>query len=241
MDTIIDLNRTNTDGNVLRTQIRRIWGVLTQPSFFFRQDFPTLGTSSLLTFGIANAWAASALSFFVQTMNSLLLSQLLDRWMRGLIPAEQAFSVWELSGKSFLYTAGALLLAPFLFLFQTFIFGSWLYFFSRLLIEDRSDTQEAVTFQAAIRIEGVALVSRWFGLVPVFGGILAFLAGIVLTMTGVRERFAVSSRRALAVVLAPYLLLGLAILVFTALFLLAFSQLPLQDLLEIDFQQMGGI
>ena len=135
MDTIIDLNRTNTDGNVLRTQIRRIWGVLTQPSFFFRQDFPTLGTSSLLTFGIANAWAASALSFFVQTMNSLLLSQLLDRWMRGLIPAEQAFSVWELSGKSFLYTAGALLLAPFLFLFQTFIFGSWLYFFSRLLID----------------------------------------------------------------------------------------------------------
>ncbi|MGZ3719084.1 MAG: hypothetical protein ACXWR1_12125, partial [Bdellovibrionota bacterium] len=65
------------------------------------------------------------------------------------------------------------------------------------------------------------------------------IVGLVLTVTGVRERFGVSTRRATAVVLAPYLLLFVAAILLSALLVVAVSQLPVQELFDIDPQQLG--
>jgi hypothetical protein len=237
MDTVLNLN--DGEGGSLRATLRKSARALTQPSRFFRQDLPAMDTPSALAFGIGNAWAASALSFFVQTLNSLLVARLLDRWMQRLVSSEQGFDVWSLSGRGFLYAAGALLLGPFLFLLQAVFFGGWLYLFARLLIEDRPGAPEPVTYQGALRIQASTLVSHWFSIVPVFGGLLAFLAGLVLSVTGVRERFGVSTRRASAVVIAPYLLTAVGVLVLGALFLVALSQLPFQDLFNVDTSRLG--
>ena len=70
----------------------------------------------------------------------------------------------------------------------------------------------------------LSLVSEWYSLIPVFGSLLAFLARVILAITGVRERFGVSTRRAAAVVLAPYALALFLALVLGTLALVALSQ-----------------
>jgi hypothetical protein len=237
MDTV--LNLPSTEGSSFRALLRKVGRALLEPTRFFRADFPASDTPSLLAFGIANAWAASAVAFFVQTINSLLLSQLLERWMQRMLASEDGFAVWGLSGKSFLVTSALTLLGPFLYLLRAVLGGFGLYLFARLLIEDRAGAPEPVTVTGAIRIRAAALTSEWYSLVPVFGGVLAFLASLVLTITGVRERFGVSTRRASAVVLAPYLLALFALVLFGALLLLTLSQIPYGDLLDLNPRDFG--
>lgn len=239
MDTIIDLNGANGESPNLRSLARRSLRVLLEPARFFRVDFTRMPGSSLLAFGVGNAWAASAVAFCVQTFNSLLVARLLDRWMQRLIPSEDGFTVFGASASQFLYSAGSILLGPFLYLLQVGLGGFAIFVFSRLLIDDRAEAPEPVTFGTSARIRATALVAEWYTLVPVFGGVLAFFATLVLTITGVRERYGVSTRRAVAVVLAPYVLMLVMASLLAALFVLALSQMPAQDLLDLDLQQFG--
>ncbi|HEY8279943.1 MAG TPA: hypothetical protein VIH99_09980 [Bdellovibrionota bacterium] len=236
MDTVVNLSPS--DGS-LRETLRKCLRVLVEPGRFFRNDLPAMSVNDSLAFGIGNAWAAAVISFFIQTINSFLLAQLLERWMQRLVASEDGFSVWTLSAKSFLYASGMLLLAPFLLLLRSVISAAGLYLFARLLIEDRPESPEPVTYNGALRIQGSVLCGQWFSVVPIFGGVLAFLVSLILSVTGVRERFGVSNRRALAVVLAPYILLGLAMLLFFAVFALALSQISLQELLDVDPRDLG--
>lgn len=238
MDSVLSLGNTGNDGS-LKALLRKSGRVLMEPSRFFRVEFPAMDTTSLLAFGIGNAWAASIAAFFVQTLNTLLLSQLLDRWMRRLIASEEGFSVWGLSANGFLLTSGVTLLGPFLYLLQAVLGGFGLFLFARLLIEDLPGAPEPVTYTASLRIRAATLVAEWYTLIPVFGGLLAFVAHLVLAVTGVRERFGVSTRRATAVVLAPYVLMLVAVLVLGALAMVAISQLPLQELMDLDPSDLG--
>ncbi len=240
MDTIIEMSGEEKSPWSWRTWLGQCFRPLLEPKRFFRVELPQMSFTEALTFGIGSAWAAAVLAFFVQTFNSLILSKLLDRWMQRLVASEEGFAVWGLSANSFLVTAGLLLLAPFFLLLRSYLQGLMLFFFSRLLIEERPDAPERVSLGGAVRIQAAALVSRWFTLVPIFGGFIAFLAGLVLTITGVRERFGVSTRRAAAVVLAPYLLLCVAIFFLVLLMAIAFTQVPLEDLLAIDFGTLLG-
>ncbi|MGZ3720067.1 MAG: hypothetical protein ACXWR1_17140, partial [Bdellovibrionota bacterium] len=184
MDTILDLNKAAGDDGSLPALLRKSLRALTQPGRFFRVDFPSMDAPTLLAFGIGNAWASAFIAFFVQTLNSLLLSRLLDRWMQRLLSSEDGFDVWNLSAHSFLYTSGLLLLSPFILLLQAVLCGGGLYLFARVLIEDRPGAPEPVTYGAALRIQATSLVSNWYSLVPVFGGLLSFIVGLVLTVTG---------------------------------------------------------
>lgn len=240
MDTVIELSPPNTnEAWSIRSLLSRSFRPLLEPTRFFRTEFPQMSFTEALTFGISNAWVAAVLAFFVQTFNSLVLSQLLDRWMQRLVASEEGFAVWGLSAKSFLVTAGLLLLAPFFLLLRTYVQGGLLYLFSRLLIEDHSSAPERVTYQGTVKIQAATLVARWFMLVPIFGWIISFIAGLVLSVAGVRERFGVSNRRAMAVVLAPYILLCIAIFFLVLIAIFAFSQLPLEELLDID--ELSGL
>lgn len=237
---IIPETSTTTSASYFRDLLGRCQRALFEPSRFFRYDLPPMKLSEALSFGIGNAWAAAFLAFFVQTFNTLVVGQLLESWMQKMLQAEEGFAIWGLSPTSFLYSSGALLLAPFLFLVRAFLTTVWLYFFARILIEDRADAPEPVTFRGAFRIQAVALTGQWFSVVPIFGGFLSFLVNMILVVTGVRERFGVSTRRALAVVLAPYfVLLALAILL-AVLMLFGLTQLPLEELFDLDPGQFAG-
>lgn len=202
-----------------------------EPTRFYRHDLSRFKLSEALAFGIANAWAAAVLAFFIQTFNTLLTSQLLERWMQRLLASEDGFAIWGMSATSFLYSSGALLLAPFIFLLRSFLTTVWLYFFGRLLIEDRPGVIEPVTFNNAFRIQAASLTGHWFSVVPIFGGFLSFVVSLVLTATGVRERFGISTRRAWAVVLAPYFVLVFLLLILGAVLVFGITQIPLEDML----------
>jgi hypothetical protein len=233
MDTVLNLNDTGAE-NPLRTWARRSARVLMEPARFFRVDYPALDTPTIVALGVGNAWLASVAAFFVQTINSFLVAHFLDRWMQRIVASEDGLSVWGLSPKGFLFTSGVTLLGPFFFVFEALLGAFGLYLFSRLLIEDRDGAPEPVTYTAALRIRSTALVAEWYSLVPVFGGVLSAVATLVLLVTGVRERFGVSTRRASAVVLAPYFLALVVVLFFAAFTMLLLTQVPLQDLLDTE-------
>lgn len=239
MDTIITISPSTHDDWSPRALFRRWQHALFSPARFYRHDLPAMSTTQLLTFGIGNAWAASVLAFFVQTFNTLLVSQLLERWMQKILLTEEGIAVWGLSADTFLWTAGALLLAPFLLLLRAVFSSAVLFFFARLLIEERAGAPEAVSYEGCLRLRAGALVGRWFAVVPVFGGLLAFVVGLILTITGVRERFGVSTRRASAVVLAPYVVALFLALLLAAFVVLLLSQISLQDLLDMDAKDLG--
>jgi hypothetical protein len=159
--------------------------------------------------------------------------------MQHLLSSEDGFAVWNLTGSEFLYSSGLTLLGPFLFLLQITIGGFVLFLFARLLIDDREAAAESVTFTGILKIQSASLVSEWYTLVPIFGGLLAFIARIILLVTGVRERYSVSTRRATAVVLAPYVLVVVGLGCLVAISLLVLTQIPLQDLINVDTDTLG--
>lgn len=231
MDTVTTITGTNAPS--LRELAARVLRVLFEPARFFRHDLPSYSLSEALAFGIGNAWLASAFAFFFQTINTLILTSILDRWMQRLVASEEGFLVWGLSPNSFLWASGLLLLAPFLLVLRSLFASVGLYLFSRLLIEDRPGAPEPVTFRGAYRIQAVSLLGQWFSVVPVFGSLLSLLVSLILVVTGVRERFQVSTRRAAAVVLAPYALLALLALLVLLLMLVLLAQVSLEEALGL--------
>jgi hypothetical protein len=231
-DTIIPLESTKK--GPIRVFFERTSRVLLDPARFYREDFPRLSVAESLTFGLSSAWIASLLSFFWSTMNSFFLVRVFERWVQRMLATEETFSLVGTSGDSFLWTAGALLLAPFLLLMRTFLSSIMLFVFARLLVSEEQRGPEEVNYNTALKIQAVSLNAHWFSIVPFFGGILALIVGLILTVTGVRERFGASTRRAVAVVFAPYALLFLAVLLLFCLVALAMFQLPLHEMFDLD-------
>lgn len=210
------------------------------PVRFFRLDFPELSTSSLLTLGIAHAWLASVLAFFVKTIHGVLMDRMLEVWSERFLHSGDSAVQLGFSSREFLMSSGFLVLAPYILLLQLPFLAFFLFIFSKVMIEDKGTAAEPVTFTAILRIQAVALFGQWYSVVPLLGGLLAFFAGAVYTVTGIRERFGVSNRRAVAVVVAPYLfmtmLLVLALLVVLGIMIDSLSG----DIANIDFSALAN-
>jgi hypothetical protein len=233
MENILTLN-TRVEARPVKLFLQRLGHLFFDPVRFFREDFPRLDGSAALAFGITNGWLAAICAFMVSTFNSFFIASLFERWVQRLLVSEEGFSFLGLNEKTFVWAAAALMLSPFFLLLRTFFGAIVVYAFTRLLVDDEQGGPDRVSFSAVMRLQAVALSGRWFRVIPVFGGILAFFVSLVLLVTGLRERFAISNRRAAAIVLAPYLFLFLLAVMAGIFFLLVASQLPLQDLLNVD-------
>lgn len=238
MENILTLIPTNDHGRPVSTFLRRTKRLFFDPTGFFREEFPRLEGSSAVVFGLTNAWLSNLASFFVQTLNAILLSSLFDKWIQRIVAAEEGFSTFGLNGKGFVWGAGLVLLTPFLLLLRAFFASSMLYFFTRLLVQDDAPGAEPVSFGSLFRIQSVAFASRWLRVVPVFGGLIAFSVNLILLTVGIRERYAISNRRASAIVLAPYVLLFLLVILLVVIFGLVLSQLPTEELLNFDMEEL---
>jgi hypothetical protein len=237
MDTAI--TTTTLTENPVRTYFSRVNRALLSPTRFFQDDYPALTLSEALTFGILSAWLASAIAFAFETLNSFVLSRLFERWVQRLFATEDGFSVLNMTGNSFLFTAGFLLLGPFFYLLRIILGASVVYSFSLLLVEKSDLAAEPVTFKGALKIQATAFAGHWFAVVPIFGSFVAFVANLVLLVTGIRERFRVSTRRASVIVLAPYFVLFLTLLLLSVVMAVAMMQFPFEELLNIDPEQLG--
>lgn len=225
---------TNTSPSPFKLFWGQVGRALFQPTRFFREDLPHFNWSEAAAFGFGNAWMASLGAFLISTINSLLVSQMFDRWVQRMLSSEDTFRLFGTTGKSFLMDSGMLVITPFLLLLQAFFGAGVLYVFSRLLIEDSETAPEPVSYSGVMRLQCASYVSYWFLLVPFIGGFLSFVVQMIFLITGVRERFEVSTRRAMAVVLMPYILLFILGLLLTLLVIIGISQIPFQDLMDID-------
>ncbi|MGZ3713675.1 MAG: hypothetical protein ACXVBE_18050, partial [Bdellovibrionota bacterium] len=134
---------------------------------------------------------------------------------------------------------GIVLLSPFFVLLRVLLGSLVVYLFTRVFVEDESGGPDRVTLANVMRIQSASLAGRWFSIVPVVGGFLSYLVSLILLVTGIRERFAISNRRAIVIVLAPYVLLGVAVLAVCLAFAITLAQLPAHELLDIDASGFG--
>lgn len=237
MDTIIPTTVMLTEQQrPVQTYLRRVKILLFSPGRFFREEFPSFALSEALAFGLVSGWISACLAFAVETLNSLLLVSLFDNWVQKIFESEETFSVLGLSGSSFIWSAGFLMLFPFLALIRLILSSVVVYLFAKLLIDEDA---EPVGFRTVLGLRACAFGGQWFSIVPIFGTPLAFIANLVLLISGLRERFRVSNRRAAAVVLAPYFFLFLAGMLFLMLMVFAFSQLPFEELLDLRATRFG--
>jgi hypothetical protein len=234
MENILPLTTEPTIGGFFRRTAR----LFADPARFYRDDFPRMTGTTAVAFGVTNAWLGSTLAFFVHTLNSLFLLHLFDRWAQRLLLADDA-GIWGLNGNAFLWSAGTVILSPFFFSLGILLSSVMVFLFANSLVADKNSGPDSLTFGNVLRIQGIAYAGRWFRLVPVFGGLLSFIATLILLVTGMRERFAISNRRAVAIVLAPYVLFFFAALAILGIMVFVFSQLPLQELFDSGPRDFG--
>ncbi len=219
------ITTTHTESSLWQF-FRRSGRLLFEPSRFFREDFPAMSLSEALAFGITGAWIASIIAFFLRTLNSLLLSSLFEQWLQRMLASEEGVALLGMSEDSFLWSAGSLMLAPFAFLLRILFAALLLNFFLRMFVG-------RIPYTAALKVAALAFAGRWFLVVPIVGDFLAFVVTLVLTVVGVREVFFVSNRRAMLVVLAPYVLLAFAAFFLFGLVLAIFTQMPVQEFFAV--------
>jgi hypothetical protein len=236
METIIPMENTpDTPTKSISRYFSLIGKVLLSPSHFFRENHSGFSLSDAITFGLVSSWVASCIAFAMHTMNSLFLTKVFERWVQRIMASEEGFSLLSMNSENFLWSAGVLVLDPFMVLLRIFFGTISLYLFTRLLIEDDPLAREPVTFKGLMKIQAIAFTSQWFLVVPIFGGLLAYVAHLILMVVGIRERYNVSTRRALATVMAPYVLLFVAAVLFLIILGFAVASLPFEEL--FDFNQ----
>jgi hypothetical protein len=235
MDTTIEVNPETgaiSEKNPVRIFFELSGKILFEPSRFFREDLGGMSLSDSATFGLIGAWVATMISFLWETVNSLVLAGIFEKWVQRLLSSDESFALLSASGESFLWSAGILLLVPFLLLLRIAFTSIAMFVFAKLLIADDRGAPDNVTYKNVLRIQGASLSAKWFLVVPFFGGLLSYFAFLIFTVTGIRERFSVSTRRAAAVVLAPYLVLLAMVFMLVLVGIYAFSQLPFQEMME---------
>lgn len=234
-DNIIRIEPKRRDKGPIRSYFDDAGRLLLEPSRFFRTRFASFSLSEAMCFGLVGIWLSSLISFFWDSMNSVLFRQLVSEWVRKIVPENTPFL--EASRESYVMQAGWVLLAPFWGALKLLFSGLLLFFFGKLLISGKKEGHENVGVQNAMKIAALASVGTWFSVVPLFGDLLSMVAVIILTVIGVREVYGISTRRAAAVVLAPQALFFL-LLFFAVIFIfIALLATPWDEIMRA---LMGG-
>lgn len=231
MDIIIPIESKE---GILRRYFSRAGRLLLEPSRFFRTELNSLDWPEALSFGLIGAWASSCIAFFWETLNSFFLVNFFEKWIQDYFASEEGLSFISSDPQSFVWAAGLVLLTPFLVLLRLLFTSASIYVMARILVEPRPEAPEQVSYSGITRILGVSLTGSWFAVVPIFGGLLSLISRFILTVTGLKERYAISTRRSMMIVLGPWLLLMGLTLILVIIFVALLSQMPLQDLLDLD-------
>ncbi|MCO5142824.1 MAG: hypothetical protein M9962_07020 [Oligoflexia bacterium] len=241
MDTIINLESRSGSSNVFKNFWDRLSKVLFHASAFFRFDIGRLSLSDTMAFGAINFWIATVISFFISTVYSVVLVKFFEEWVQRLIISETNISLDLFPSESLLWQAGFVVLAPFIFFLRAIFSTLVLYVFAKIFIEDDHRGLEKLNYKNLLRIQSVSIVSEWYKVVPIFGSVLAFIVHKILLITGLRERYSISTKRALAVVIGPYVILFFFALMILSLFIIGLSQLPFDQLLDTSFLEANDL
>jgi hypothetical protein len=204
--------------------------MLFEPANFFRRWFHSTTLSVALAFGLLTLWITSILTFLWDSVHEIFILGFLQEWMQQLFFQTDFANLLQSAVEDLPGRASYILLRPFISLVGICLSASVLFFFSRIFIEEESGPK--VKYGDQIKILAFSSTGAWLLLIPFFGGLLSYVAILLLTIIGIRETYAVNSKRAALVVLLPqFLFFVLVLFLLVAVVILVFS-LSLQDILS---------
>jgi hypothetical protein len=219
---------TSTEKGLVRGYFEACGTALLEPGKFFRETFSQLPLGSALTFGILSVWLSSFFAFLWDSVNFIFLTSLLDQWMDDIFLNDTAFQYFSVGPKQFLASAGSLLILPFWMLFAILFASMILYFFAKFL----TSQHVTVSYVGVIRVLAFASLGSWFVVVPVFGGVLAYIAALLLGIVGLRESFGVSNRRATMMLVMPQIFIVCLLALLATIFLALAFAMPWEIVME---------
>ena len=198
----------------IRNYLHYCQSLLLEPVTFFRQGFNEIDLSKALALGLLSSWLSVLFLFFFQSLSLTLITTFFSDWIGSYLTVDELFSNSADRGKAFLFAGGKVLLHPFFVLPWLFFNSITLYIFAKVFIP----SHEKMSQKHCLKILSCAIVGSWLSVVPVLGGMLAYVATVALAVIAIREQFATSSSRALLVVFVPQILLFLFLLFLLFIF-----------------------
>jgi len=208
--------------------------ILLEPTRFFRVHYRMFDKNEALSFGLISLWLSAFVGFVWSALNQIFIVNFLEQWMQSILFQDEAISFIDFGGKSFLFSAAYVLLNPFLSLLGLFFSALILLSLSKVFLVEKMDALEKINLQTSLKILAFSSTGAWFSLVPVFGGILSYIAVSLLTVIGVREVYKSTTRRAALVVFLPQIFLLFMVMFLLLLFGIVFFSLPWENLAEIS-------
>lgn len=204
--------------------------VLFEPAHFFRRWFHSTRLSYALAFGLVTLWITSIVAFLWDSLTQVFLLRFVQRWLRSMFFSEDLNAVFTRISENLPTQASLVLLNPFFALVGLVSSACVLFFFAKILIAEEHGPQ--VRYSDQLKVLGFAATGSWLALIPVFGGILSYVAMLALTVIGLREAYAVSTKRAALVVLLPQFLFFVFLALMLALLLAFLFSLSLSEVIE---------
>lgn len=223
--------------------IGRYWAILKnvlfEPTRFFRNSARNFTVSEALSFGLVTLWLSHIVSFIWGTANKLVFYHFVESWLEGATLGDES-GLFAFTRNDFLANVGFLLLQPFFSLLSFASFTLVLLTFGRLLVADERTPErtERIRFREILRVLAFSAAGSVLYVVPIFGGLLAFIAVVLLALIGLREVLQITTKQAALVIFVPQILLFLLFIMVMALAVLVFSLVPLDQLM--DFQSGAG-
>jgi hypothetical protein len=121
--------------------------------------------------------------------------------------------------KNWFWGAGSVITDPFLTLLQILFISFMVFVGARLLVTPgKNGAPREITFESALRIVCYGLTPSILAVLPIFGGVVAYLYIAVVTLIGAREVYRIDTGRATLVAFFPQvLLLSFVLLVLFAM------------------------
>ena len=121
--------------------------------------------------------------------------------------------------KHWIWGAGSIIADPFLTLAYFFFISFLVFLGARIFVTPgKNGAPREITFESALRIVCYGMTSAILAVLPLFGGPVAYIYQIVVSVIGAREVYRIDNGRASLVALFPQVLLfGILMMVFFAI------------------------
>lgn len=213
-------------GGPIRGYFERVWKILTHPSAFFRTMPVRGGVSGPLAFALITHWMGAAVAYIWRIFIGGAVSGYLDRIMRmaGDVaevdnPGRNA-QIMEMADrmKHWVWGTGSIIVDPFLTLMQIFFISFLVFLGARIFVTPgKNRAPREITFESALRIVCFGMTPAILAVLPLFGGPIAYIYQVVVSVIGAREVYKIDNGRASLVALFPQVLLfGFVMLLFLA-------------------------
>lgn len=230
----------------IRGYFQTVYGIIFQPSRFFRSMPVSGGFTGPLAFALVTHWLGSAVEFlwralmrgftggFSQKMLASRFEKLFQMAHLSDIhsPGNQGTSLllqYQDRLSNWLWGAGSVLLDPFTTLFSAFVTAAFVFIGAKILVpaaslegDLKNGAPRRVTFESSLRLICYGLTPSILSGVPLIGPFAAGLGTVIVTVIGAREIYRVGNGRAVAIALFPKILffgvVALMVLFFAFLF-----------------------